>query len=478
MLFNSIEFLIFFSIVVVLYFSIAHKYRWVLLLAASYYFYMSWKAEYILLILFTTSVTYACSILMDKTKTLKKRKLFLYVSLTINLGVLFFFKYFNVLNNELSELLRSYSIQYNYEGLNIILPLGISFYTFQTIGYNLDVFYGVRKPEKHFGVFALYVSFFPQLIAGPIERTSSLLPQFYEKHKVDFQRFFIGFKYILWGLFKKIVIADRLVPYINEGFNNVDLYSGSTLLFATFLFAIQLYADFSAYSEMAKGIAKIMGFDLMQNFNHPFISKNITEFWRRWHISLSFWLRDYLYMPLLFSKKKWGQLAAVYALFITFILVGIWHGSKVTFLILGLLQAIALVYELYSKKWRDKISKRIPLVIYNNVSIFLTFLYVLYSFSFFKVHSLSDALIMNKAFFTSLFEFDDLFLFAAKVGGSRFIFSMILCFMFIIFDIWIFKQIVKQKDGSINKFILYPFILALILLFGYFGEVEFIYFQF
>lgn len=478
MLFNSLEFLVFFIALVIVYFSINSKYRWMLLLAASYYFYMSWKAEYILLILFTTAVSYFCSIWMQSAETLPKRRRILIFSLVVNLGVLFFFKYFNFLNDGVRDILSSYSIQYEYAGLDILLPLGISFYTFQTIGYNLDVFYQVRKPEKHFGIFALYVSFFPQLIAGPIERSTELLPQFYKEHKYDSQRIFNGIKYIIWGLFKKLVIADRLVPSVNEAFSHTEIYSGSTMLFASLLFAIQLYADFSAYSEIAKGLAKILGYKLMDNFNHPFISKNITEFWRRWHISLSFWLRDYLYTPILFSKKKWGKWAIVYSLLITFTLVGIWHGTRINFVILGLLQAVALIFEMFTKKFRKKLSESVPIFLYNTLSLFLTMVFVLYSFSFFKAFSFQDSINITKALTSSLFDFKDLWGFIKTNGGIRFAFSLLLVVSFLGADIWIFKQVQSEKTSHLQKYLIFPLLLAFIFLFGFFGEVEFIYFQF
>tara|TARA_B100000795_G_scaffold269928_1_gene261169 strand:- start:1004 stop:2251 length:1248 start_codon:yes stop_codon:yes gene_type:complete len=415
---------------------------------------------------------------MQSAETLPKRRRILIFSLVVNLGVLFFFKYFNFLNDGVRDVLSSYSIQYEYAGLDILLPLGISFYTFQTIGYNLDVFYQVRKPEKHFGIFALYVSFFPQLIAGPIERSTELLPQFYKEHKFDSQRIFNGIKYIIWGLFKKLVIADRLVPSVNEAFSHTEMYSGSTMLFASLLFAIQLYADFSAYSEIAKGLAKILGYKLMDNFNHPFISKNITEFWRRWHISLSFWLRDYLYTPILFSKKKWGKWAIVYSLLITFTLVGIWHGTRINFVILGLLQAVALIFEMFTKKFRKKLSKAMPIAIYNGLSILITLLYVLYSFSFFKAFSFQDSINITKSFFSSLFDFKDLWGFIKTNGGIRFAFSLLLVVSFLGADIWIFKQVQSEKTSPLQKYLIFPLLLAFTFLFGFFGEVEFIYFQF
>jgi len=478
MLFNSFEFLVFFSILVVVYFSIAQRFRWMLLLGASYYFYMSWKPEYVLLILFTSLVSYYCGIWMHNAKTLKRRKHFLWLSLAINLGVLFFFKYFNFVNDGVREVLQSFSLHYSYEGLDILLPIGISFYTFQTVGYNLDVFYQVRKPEKHFGIFALFVSFFPQLIAGPIERSTVLLPQFKKEHHFNLERIQHGLKYIIWGLFKKLVIADRLVPIIGEAYGNVGDYSGSTLWFATFLYAIQLYADFSAYSEIAKGLAKILGYDLMENFDHPFKSKNITEFWRRWHISLSFWLRDYLYNPILFAKKKWGRPAVIYSLFITFILCGVWHGAKFTYLIFGLLQAFVLTFEILSKKWRKNLQSSAPKFFYNNLSMLLTFGFTLFSFSFFRADSFSDSMVLSKALFSTPFDFNDLFSFIKASGGIRLAFTLTLVLLFLSMDHKIYALVKNEKSSRFQKLLIFPALLAAIGMFGYFGEVEFIYFQF
>ena len=295
MQFNSIQFIIFFIFVIVFYFILSHKYRWILLLFSSYYFYMCWKPEYIFLILFSTIVDYYCGLKMEGAQNRTYKKLFLTLSLFTNLSVLFAFKYLNFFSDSIRYILNEFNIFYNIPYFNVLLPVGISFYTFQTLSYTIDVYRGQKKAEKHLGIFALYVSFFPQLVAGPIERSTRLLPQFKKENSFDYLRFKNGLLLMLWGFFKKIVIADRLAVLVNTVYNNPIDYQGITLIIATIFFAFQIYCDFSAYSDIAIGASKIMGYDLMKNFNRPYFSKSIAEFWRRWHISSGSWFRDYLY---------------------------------------------------------------------------------------------------------------------------------------------------------------------------------------
>jgi alginate O-acetyltransferase complex protein AlgI len=439
---------------------------------------MSWQPAYALLIAFTTIVSYWIG-LKSETKDRQKRKYFLWLSLSINLGVLFFFKYFNFLNDSIRELIHyTTGTTYEFSGLDVLLPVGISFYTFQTLSYNLDIYYGLRKPEKHLGIYALYVSFFPQLVAGPIERSTALLPQFKKETHFDWNRFGGGIKYLIWGIFKKVVIADRLSVYVNEIYNNSNEYHGGALGFATFLFAFQLYCDFSAYSDIAKGSAKILGYDLMENFDHPFMSKNITEFWRRWHISLSTWLRDYLYTPIVFKHKKWGKKSVMYAIFITFILCGLWHGAKFTFIIFGFLQAMALIYELATielrKRWKEVINSRV----YNAMSLVLTFIFILFSFLFFRADNTEQAIEIVRKLFSADMRYSEII---TSLGNAkiRFLLVSMLLLFFILSD----KKIYELVKGTrtIKPFYeqaLFGSLFALILIFAYFGEVEFIYFQF
>ena len=354
MLFNSLHFLIFFPIILFLYFTIPHKYRWTILLAGSYYFYMSWKAEYIILIMISTLIDYVAGIQIDKAVSRTRKKIFLGLSLFTNLGLLFAFKYFNFFSDSTRIFLQQFAIQLNPLTLKVLLPVGISFYTFQTLSYTIDIFRGRIKPEKHLGIFAVYVSFFPQLVAGPIERAKNLLPQFYVKHKFKYDRAVSGARLMLWGFFKKMVIADTVAITVNMVFNNPSAYSGTYLILATIFFAIQIYCDFSGYSDIAIGAARMMGFDLMQNFRMPYLSKSIREFWKRWHISLSTWFRDYLYYPLI--GKKITIFKLYFCIFLVFLISGLWHGANWTFLIWGGLHGFYLTFAAITKNFRKKIT--------------------------------------------------------------------------------------------------------------------------
>ncbi|MFC1785350.1 MBOAT family O-acyltransferase, partial [Candidatus Neomarinimicrobiota bacterium] len=291
MLFNSTQFIIFFPVVVFFYFLLPHRFRWMLLLVASYYFYMCWKAEYLLLILGSTIVDYIVAIQMSRQSTKAKKKLYLILSLAVNLGLLFGFKYFNFFSDSFRTIFDQFNVLYNVPTFKVLLPVGISFYTFQTLSYTIDVYRGKREPEKHLGIFALYVAFFPQLVAGPIERSTRLLPQLVKKYNFDYNRVTDGLKLMLWGFFKKVVIADRVAVIVNQVYNNPNDAAGLPLLIGTYLFAFQIYCDFSGYSDIAIGAAKVFGIDLMQNFRRPYFAKSIREFWQRWHISLSTWFR-------------------------------------------------------------------------------------------------------------------------------------------------------------------------------------------
>jgi D-alanyl-lipoteichoic acid acyltransferase DltB (MBOAT superfamily) len=333
MLFTSLEFLIFFPIVVALYFGCPYRYRWLLLLAANYYFYAAWKLEYIFLLLASTLISYITAILMVKPENQAKRTGLLVIGLIANLGILFAFKYFNFVNDSLRIAFNQFNLIYNVPMFQALLPVGISFYTFQSLGYTIDVYRGKLEPERHLGRFALFVSFFPQLLAGPIERASNMLPQFYEKFDFDEARVSSGLRLILWGLFKKIVIADRLGLYVNAVYNSPSDWEGWPVFLATYFFAFQIYCDFSGYSDIAIGAARVMGFNLMENFRRPYFAQSPSEFWRRWHISLSSWFRDYLYIPLGGSRvsvPRWYL-----NLMIVFLVSGLWHGAAWTFVIWG-----------------------------------------------------------------------------------------------------------------------------------------------
>ena len=304
MLFNSFHFLVFLPMVVVLYYAVPQKFRWILLLVASYYFYMSWKAEYIILIVASTLVDFGAGLAIEKADSKKRKQLWLFLSLFVNLGLLFTFKYWDFFNESIRDTLNLFSIPFDPSTLKLLLPVGISFYTFQTLSYTIDIYYGKIKPIKHLGIFATYVSFFPQLVAGPIERAKNLIPQFYNNVVFEYERVKNGLLLMLWGFFVKIVIADRLAILVNtvykheESHNYLLDHTGSSLFIASFFFMFQLYLDFSAYSNIAIGAARVLGFDLQSNFRRPYWATSISDFWHRWHISLSTWFRDYVYIPI------------------------------------------------------------------------------------------------------------------------------------------------------------------------------------
>lgn len=325
MLFNSIAFAVFLPIVFILYWVFPFKYRWILLLIASYYFYMSWNAKYLLLIVFITAISYAGALLIERAKKWKIKKLLLGGVAFSSLGLLFVFKYWNFALTSLETVCHFASIPLHPITLNLVLPVGISFYTFQTLSYVVDVYRGDVEAESHFGQYAAFISFFPQLVAGPIERTKNLLPQIKKEHFFDYETATYGLKLLAWGFFKKLVIADNLAIYTDQVFKDVYSFRGFSLLVASVFFSFQIYCDFSGYSDIAIGTADLFGIKLMKNFKSPYFSVSIKEFWKRWHISLSSWFQDYVYIPL--GGSRVGKLRSYLNLMITFLISGLWHGA-------------------------------------------------------------------------------------------------------------------------------------------------------
>ena len=412
MLFNSLEFLFFFIIVTVGYYILPHKYRWILLLVSSCYFYMSFVPAYILILLFTIIIGYLAGLYIEKNPGGKKR-LFFIAGMTANIGVLAFFKYFNFLNENIGLLLGGVGLNNPVPYMNIILPIGLSFHTFQEMSYLIEVYRGKQKAERHFGIFSVYVMFYPQLVSGPIERPQKLIHQFYEKHKFNSLDLTAGLKLMLWGLFKKMVIADRLAIYVDAVYNNAPYHNGITFVLATVFFSFQIYCDFSGYSDIAVGAARAMGFRLTNNFRLPYLSKSIAEFWSKWHISLSNWLRDYIYLPAVSSlskkitkKKLLGIDRPLWlysgATFITFMVSGIWHGAAWTFVMLGLVHAFFLIFAIITKNFRLNLAKktgltRVP-VLYDTMQILITFSLVTFAYIFFRANSFSDLTTIIKSF--------------------------------------------------------------------------------
>ena len=346
--FNSWQFLIFLPVVLILYYLVPHKFRWVLLLAASYYFYMSWNPTLIFLILGTTLVSYLAGLLMEKTEKKALRRFLLIFTLVICLGVLIFFKYFDFLMQNVTAFLRLFTPDLNWTALNLILPIGISFYTFQTLSYVIDVYKGKFKAEKHFGYYALFVSFFPQLVAGPIERPGDLIPQLRAEHKLNADDLFCGLRIMLVGFFYKCVVADFLGVYVNNVFSNVGEANALSVFLGGFLFTTQMYCDFAGYSEIATGAARMMGIRLSRNFDRPYMSTSYSDFFRRWHITLTRWFTEYVYIPLGGNRK--GIARRILNTFIVFLLCGLWHGANWTYVLWGLYAAFFLNLETLLKK--------------------------------------------------------------------------------------------------------------------------------
>lgn len=393
MLFNSYSFLIFFPIVVLINFIIPKKWQYIWLLVASYYFYMNWDARYVLLLLFSTGVTYLSGLAIEKSSDAKKRKMAVAVSFILNIGVLFFFKYFDFAIDCINFILSRVGVSLPKSSFNVILPVGISFYIFQALSYTMDVYRDEVKAENNFLKYALFVSFFPQLVAGPIERSKNLLKQVNKAHEFSYDNMREGLIIMLWGYFLKLVIADRAAIVVDTVYGNYTEYGGAYIIVASVLFAVQIYCDFAGYSTIAVGAAKILGFDLMENFNCPYFATSIGEFWRRWHISLSSWFRDYLYIPLGGNRK--GIVRKYVNLMIVFLVSGLWHGAAMTYIAWGIIHGVYQVIGALTKPAREKLNKIFKLkpesIGHKLASICITFALVDFAWIFFRADSIGAA---------------------------------------------------------------------------------------
>ncbi|MBN1598296.1 MAG: MBOAT family protein [Bacteroidales bacterium] len=476
MRFNSLDFAVFLPLVFILYWLIPRKkitLQNILLLIASYVFYGWWDYRFLSLIIFSSTVDYFVGIQLDKTLNKAKRKLLLALSLVANLGLLGVFKYYNFFVSSFIDMFREFGVELQYESLKIILPVGISFYTFQTLSYTLDIYKGKLSSTKDALAFFAFVSFFPQLVAGPIERASNLLPQFTRQRNFDIESAKDGMRQILWGLFKKIVIADNCAKTANYVFGNYQDIQGPVLFLGAIFFAFQIYCDFSAYSDIAIGTARLFGFSLMRNFAYPYFSRDIAEFWRRWHISLSTWFRDYLYFPLGGSRvNNWLKIRNV---MIVFVVSGLWHGANWTFVVWGALNALyflPLILTKSNRKYLDTPAegKLIPSIreFYN---ILFTFILTCFAWIFFRSNTLTDAFgfIHNMFFFKSMS------------------FSLIYFkyFPFVV-GLLIIEWIQRDKQYALEihskpiyfRWISYFTVLLIIFFFGVSISSDFIYFQF
>jgi D-alanyl-lipoteichoic acid acyltransferase DltB (MBOAT superfamily) len=482
MLFNSIEFAIFLPVVFLLYWFVFNKnvqLQNFFIVVASFFFYGWWDWRFLLLMITSASVDFIVGIHLKKQENKRKRKLLLIASLLVNLGFLGFFKYFNFFVSNFVEAFSFFGFQLNVSTLKVVLPIGISFYTFQALSYTIDVYRKKLEPTHSAIDYFAYISFFPQLVAGPIERATHLLPQFYNKRLFEYHKAVDGLRQILWGLFKKIVIADNASEYVNNIFANYTDHSGSSLAFASVMFAFQIYCDFSGYSDIAIGTARLFGFSLMRNFAFPYFSRDIAEFWRRWHISLSTWFRDYVYIPLGGSKGSINN--KIRNTMIVFIVSGFWHGANWTFIVWGALNAIYFIPLLIRDKNRinlDIVAKdRTFPSLKELLNIIFTFCLTTFAWIFFRSVSIEDAFkFINQIFSISFFTMP------YYIWTSKNIMFLFVIVMFIMLE-WMGRehQYATQNLGlkwkKVFRFSYYYIILVLIFYFGG-KEQQFIYFQF
>ena len=477
MLFNSFSFLIFFPIVTLVYFLLPHKFRWFHLLLASCFFYATFIPVYILILFFTIIIDYFAGIFIEKLSG-KKKYYFLILSIIANIGILFFFKYYNFFIDNFNSLLNIAGSESSFSVLEIILPIGLSFHTFQAMSYTIEVYRGNQMAEKHFGIYALYVMFYPQLVAGPIERPQNVLHQFHEKKYFNSENLWIGSRLMLWGLFKKVVIADRLSIFVDRVFDSPANYHSGMLVIGAIFFAIQIYCDFSGYSDMAIGAAKTMGFDLMTNFNRPYFVTNIKAFWEKWHISLSSWFRDYVYIPL--GGNRVSERKLYLNFFIIFILSGFWHGANWTFIIWGVLHALYVLMNMFISThigW----GKMKQFLFYKPLAWFVTFSLVCFAWIFFRADSLGSAFEYVRSMFLN---FSKPFNFRVDPNGIQLGFGLMSYFIAIfsicilLFAEYKYKPRFEEKISLSKDVIFSSFVLLVVILFGVFQKNSFIYFQF
>jgi alginate O-acetyltransferase complex protein AlgI len=483
MLFNSIDFAIFLPVTFVLYwfvFNQSLKIQNLFLLAASYLFYSWWDWRLLSLIIASTLLDYSVGLILMNQNDPRKRKAGLYFSILGNLSILATFKYYDFFLNNFITVFSFFGSTINPNTLDLILPIGISFYTFQTMSYTIDVYHRKLNGTKNIIAFSTFISFFPQLVAGPIERARNLLPQFYKERTFDYSLAVSGLKQILWGLFKKIVIADNSAELANIVFNDPSKFNGSTLVLGIVFFAFQLYGDFSGYSDIAIGTARLFGFNLTQNFAYPYFSKNIPEFWSRWHISLSTWFRDYVYIPFSIGSKK-SKWIKIRNTFLLFLLIGLWHGPNWTFIFWGLLNGIYFLPKLLEtnkkKPFAQNIENKVWIKLMEYYSIIQTFALAAFAGIFFRADNLSQAFdYIFRMFSFSIFEYPQL----SEIKFSKVTMIIVVIFMYIE---WLGQKRpfaianVGEKWRPLFRYIFYYLIVLSILFLGG-KQQEFIYFQF
>lgn len=452
---------------------------------------MAFIPVYILILFATIIVNYGAALLMEKCKGREKKYLFV-VTILANVFILGFFKYFNFFAENINEIATFFHFNYSLTLLSIILPIGLSFHTFQALSYVIEIYKGNQKPERHFGIYALYVMYYPQLVAGPIERPQNLLPQFHEEKKFDPPMVIRGLKRMAYGFVKKTIIADHLAIIVGHVYANPSSFDGPTLIMATVFFAFQLYCDFSGYSDIAVGSSQVMGIKLMENFNRPYFSKSVAEFWRRWHISLSSWLRDYVYFPLALRSKTPTRVTLSFAIIVTFVLSGLWHGAAWNYVLMGAYFGVVIALSEITKRKRQKLfTGLVPTSIKKIVDVLTTFTLVCVGWVFFRAHNVEDAFYIITHFgnglwsfimsSTSYYTWKSLFSLGGLVSKSDFIIAFIGIFILLGVDLLERRKSLwdwLQERNMIIRWAVYYVVIFSILLFGRFGAQEFIYFQF
>ena len=509
--FNSFSFIVFFPIVSIIFFVLPHSLRWIWLLAASCYFYVQVSVSALLLLLAVTAVLFCTGILIEKYRERNNQRtarIYLVIGITLPVIMLFICKYLNFFNSNIAAIAKALHLQYPVPILKILIPLGISYYVFQVISYIVDIYRGSIQAEHHPGIFTLCIMFFPKIIAGPIERPASLLKQLHEKQNLDFGRISDGLILMAWGFFKKLVIADRLAIPVNDIFNNVVRYDWSHYLVAAFFFTLQLYADFSGYTDIALGSSRVLGFRLADNFRKPYFSISISDFWGGWHISLSSWLRDYVYIPL--GGNRGSKPRVYFNIFITFLISGIWHGANWTFITWGILHGMYIIIGMITKPVRDTITRLTRIVrfqsLHRALQMTITFILVMFAWIFFRANSINDAGRMIGGILNGLFSSVRSLLFHDFTGIQFFSKIMIrktnaitifgfnskqylieMTILFISLGLLAMTEIIQREDDfiamiskkrTIFRWSFYLIILLSILLFGMYSNTQFIYFNF
>ena len=473
MLFNSFEFLIFLPIVFLLYWFVFSKNKItqnVFLLIASYVFYSFWDWRFSFLLAFSTILDYSSGLIIDKAETIQRKKLWVRLSIITNIGLLCYFKYLNFFLDSFIKVFNSIGIHADPYTLNIILPIGISFYTFHGVSYVLDIYYGRIRAHKNIIDYSLFVSYFPLLVAGPIERATHLLPQLKDKREFKYSQGVEGCRLILWGMFKKVVIADSLAPVVTDIFANYHNYNSITLILGLIGFAFQVYGDFSGYSDIARGVSKLFGIELIVNFNFPFFSKSIPEFWSRWHISLSLWLNDYVFTPLALNFRHYGKHGLFLAVFITFLLAGLWHGAAWHFVFYGAYFGILYLPSIYGKKGiKSLVKKKTEDITFQDIPrILLTFTFVCFGFLLFRVNDLGDAAEMIKIILTNYTNSN------SCIKTNTHVILLIKAIVGIVLLIFYEAKFFKYK----KRLFIIIMILSFLFLGSYRNSLSFIYFQF